>query len=572
MTFHLPPLLRNRWIQQLGLSLAIQATVFASASTPNPGLKYYYPAPEAPVVDVTADIIVYGGTSGGVIAAVQAARQGDSVALVVFGRHVGGMTSGGLTQTDGVDAAVQGGLTREFFDVVGDIGFEPSEAEAAFEAMLEDPLPDGDSDKPIPTYYEQRLASVEKEGTQIVAIRMENGSVFRGRMFIDCTYEGDLMAMAEVPYTSGRESRDEYGESRAGRHSSVEPGERNAIPVDAYKTPGDPDSGLIHGLIEGETEGEVGQADDHVQAYNFRMYTTWKNKLPLWEPEGYDPADFELLYRYHKDGGRTHISVGNDINNHEMFAREVSTDHIGGNRWPDGKGGWISWWEADYATRELIYQSHVNWQLGMLRYVRTDPDYAALVSDPAVSHEQQAAIETAIGKMSALGLPNGEYPETDGWSHELYIREARRMVSDFVTTQAHYDRKETVTDGVGLANYRADAHDSRRFAGPDGEVRVEGDTGGDVHIPWAIPYRALVPPEDNTTNLLVPWCISASHVAFCSMRMEPCFMVLSQSAATAPGLAIAEQTSVQDVDYEALKLKLEADGQILGSAPPVASD
>lgn len=532
-----------------------------SATTPNPGLKYYYPAPEAPVVDVEADIVIYGGTSGGVVAAVQAARQGNSVVLVAFGRHLGGMTSGGLTHTDGVNPKVQGGITREFFDRVGDTGFLPSEAEAAFEAMIQDPIPNAEWDEPIPTFFEQRLESVEKKGTRILAIHMENGSVYRGRMFIDCTYEGDLMALAGVPYTYGRESRDAYGESLAGRQAPVPLGG-----ISAYKTPGDPSSGLIANVIPDEVEGTVGQGDDHVQAYNFRMFTTWTNKQPIFRPEGYDANDFEILYRFHKNGGDASIRrIANDVNNHHLFDRGVATDHIGGNRWPDGQGGYTPWWEADYETRELIFQSHVNWQLGMLWYVRTDPDYAALTSDPSVSPDQQEAIQEAIDRANAFGFPIGEYPETRGWPHELYIREARRMVSDFVTTQDHYDGNISIEDGVGLANYRADAHHSRRFVGADGAVWVEGDTGGHDHAPWAIPYRALTPPAENTTNLLVPWSISASHVAFCSMRMEPCFMVLSQSATTAAGMAITQNIPVQEVNYTDLRMRLIADKQILGS-------
>jgi len=543
------------------------ALAHGAADTPNPGLKYYYPAPEAPVVDVEADVIVYGGTSGGVVAAVQAARQGNSVALVVFGRHVGGLTSGGLTSTDGVNANVQGGLTRLYFDITGNAGFKPSTAEAAFESMLADPLPGADWDEPVPTYYEQRLESVEKDGARILALHMENGSVFRGRMFIDCTYEGDLMAMAGVPYTYGREAQSVYGESLAGRHSSdLLPG------VDPYVVEGDPNSGLIYNLMPDEGEGPVGSGDDHIQAYNFRMYTVLKDHpskmQPLFEPEGYDASMFEMLYRYHKNGGSTNMQTGNDINNHELFNRGVATDHIGGNRWSyDGGETWIPWADADYATRELMYQSHVSWQLGMLWYLQNDPRYAALVNDTSLPQARRDNIAALIAKMQNLGLPLGEYPETGGWSHELYIREARRMVSDFVVTQAHYDRALPVPDSVGLANYRADAHHSRRFVSNSGEVRIEGDTGGNTHTPWQIPYRALVPPEENAENLLVPWAISASHVAFCSMRMEPCFMALSQSAAIAAGLAIDEQSSVQQLDYEELRPLLLGAGQILGDRP-----
>ncbi|GHB92695.1 FAD-dependent oxidoreductase [Cerasicoccus arenae] len=548
------------------LSLAISGSAYGAADTPNPGLQYYYPAPDAPIVDVEADIIVYGGTSGGVTAAVQAARQGNSVALVVFGRHVGGLTSGGLTATDGVDANVQGGITREYFDKTGNTGFKPSKAEAAFEELLADPVPGADWDTPIPTYYEQRLAEVEKDGPRIISLRMENGSVFRGRMFIDCTYEGDLMAMADVPYTFGREAKTQYGESLAGREASVSlPG------VDPYVVPGDSASGLIANILPNETEDTHGQADEHIQAYNFRMYTvqnTDPTKLqPFWQPPTYNADDFEILYRYHRNGGSTSMQVGNDINNHEMFNRGVSTDHIGGNRWTEDGLNYTPWCEASYAIRELIYQSHVGWQLGMLWYIQNDPRYAALATDNSLPAATQTNIANLISKSQQLGLPLGEYPETDGWPHELYVREARRMVSDFVVTQQYYNRELPVVDSVGMANYRADAHHNRRFVSTTGTVRVEGDTGGNITTPWQIPYRALVPPEKTASNLLVPWCLSASHVAFCSIRMEPCLMALSQSATIAAGLAIAKKQSVQQVDYEELRPRLLAAGQILGDRP-----
>ncbi len=432
--------------------MVLCARAFGAAETPNPGLKYYYPAPEAPVVDVEADIIVYGGTSGGVTAAVQAVRQGNTVALVVFGRHVGGLTSGGLTETDGVNASVQGGITREFFNLTGNKGFKPSVAEAAFESLLADPVPGETWDAPIPTYFEQRLDSVEKDGARILALHMENGSVFRGRMFIDCTYEGDLMARAGVSYTYGREAQSVYGESLAGRKASV------ALPgVDPYLVEGDPSSGLIFNLMPDEVEGPVGSGDDHIQAYNFRMYTVENsnpaNRQPLFQPAGYDASMFTILYRYHKSGGSTSMQVGNDINNHELFNRGVATDHIGGNRWSyDGGATWIPWANADYATRELMFQSHVSWQLGMLWYLQNDPDYAALATDPSVPQTTRNNIAALVARMQNLGLPLGEYPETGGWSHELYIRSSRRLVSDFLVTQAQYAGVTHVVASLALAN------------------------------------------------------------------------------------------------------------------------
>lgn len=554
------------------LPASIPASLFAAASTSNPGLKYYYPAPQAPVVDVAADMIVYGGTSGGVVAAVQAARMGKSVALVVFGRHVGGMTSGGLTQTDGVNAAVQGGITREFFNQTGNSGFKPSKAEQEFEKLLADPVPASSWDSPVPTYYEQRLDAVEMAGARIAAIRMENGSVFRGKMFIDCTYEGDLMARAGVSYTYGREARTTYNESLAGRQAA------DSLPnVNAYNVSGSAPSGLIYNLID-EPAGTAGSADTHIQAYNFRMYTVQNsnpaNRQSLYQPSAYNPGDFEILYRFHRNNlnnsvgtAATNMTVGNDINNHEMFDRGCSTDHIGGNRWPDGAGGWIPWCEANYATREIIYQSHVAWQLGMLWYIKTDSRYRALATDPSVASAIRTNIQALLNKVDQLGLPLGEYTETGGWPHELYVREARRMVSDLVVTQAHYGRSIVEPDSVGLANYSADEHHVRRIPSPTGGVLVEGDTGGSTATPWRIPYRALVPKKSECENLLVTWAISASHVAFCSTRMEPCLMVLSQSAATAAALAIDRDEAVQDVPYDLLSLHLIADGQILGDAP-----
>lgn len=552
----------------LGLITAIPTFVCGSAQTPNPGLRYYYPAPEAPVVDVEADVVVYGGTSGGVVAAIQALRMGKTVALVVFRRHLGGMTSGGLTLTDGVDATVQGGITREFFNRTGNTRFLPSAALSAFEAMAAQPIPGDPGAAPVPVYYEQRLAWVEKVGTRLVAMHMENGSVFRGKAFIDCTYEGDLMAAAGVSYTYGRESSAQYGESRAGKRNP-----QNIPGVNAYVEEGNPSSGLIYNLMD-EPQGTTGEGDSHIQAYNFRMFTVRDSdpqaRRPLFPPAEYDPSRFELLYRYHRGGGTTTMRIANDVNNHQFFHKGVASDHIGGNRWPDGEGGWIPWPEADYETREKIFQSHVSWQLGMLWYLRNDARYRALASDPTLSSAIRANIQTLLEAIDELGFPLHEYPETGGWPHELYVREARRMVSDLVVTQAHYDRDIIVDDPVGLANYVADSHHVRRIAGPTGLARSEGDTGGGIVAPWRIPYRALVPRRTECTNLLVPWALSATHVAFGSIRMEPCFMVLSQSAATAACLALDEGLAVQDLPYARLRLHLLADGQILGEVLPTS--
>lgn len=558
---------RTILIAYLAACVARPTNLSGAAATPNPGLHYYYPAPAVPVVDVEADVVIYGGTSGGVVAAVQAARMGKSVALAVFGRHVGGMTSGGLTQTDGVNASVQGGITREFFNATGNSGFKPSKAEQVFEAMLADPIPGVTHDAPVPTYYEQRLASIETRDGRIVALRMENGSVFRGKMFIDCTYEGDLLAGAGVSYTYGRESSATYGETLAGKRPP-----KTTTGANAYLQAGNPASGLIYNLLD-EPVGTGGSGDSYVQAYNFRMYTVQSsnpaNYRPIFQPADYDPSMFEVIYRYHRAGGDTSMTVGNDVNNNEVFGPNgVSTDHIGGNRWPDGQGGWIPWSEADYATRELIYQSHVTWQVGMLWFLKNDIRYRALANDQSLSSTIRSNIQTLLNKADQVGFAPDEYPETDGWPHELYVREGRRMLSDIVVTQAHCERKVVEADSVGLANYMMDSHSCRRVAGSGGVVHFEGGLSQSLPGPWRIPYRAIVPKKSECQNLVVPWAISASHVAFCSMRMEPCFMVLAQSGATAAALAIDEDVAVQDIDYQALRLHLLAGDQILGTEAP----
>ncbi len=541
------------------LLLLLPGILSGAATTPSPGLRYYYPAPEAPVVYVDADIVVYGGTPGGVTAAIQARRMGKSVALVVFGRHVGGMTGSGLTQTDGVNAAVQGGICREFFDVVGNSSFQPATARATFENMLADPVPGASWDAPIPVYYEQRLDWVEKDGARISALHMENGSVFRGKMFIDCSYEGDLMARAGVSYTVGRESQVYYAEPNAGKKNPqvVSPH------VDPYIIPGDPSSGLIWGVND-EPEGELGTGDPYVQGYNFRMYLAGSG--PIWEPMAYDPAMFEVLYRWIRNGADARVPSGNDINNHEFNGGVISSDVVGQNwDWPD----------ADYATREEIFQEHVAWHMGMFWYYKTDPRFAAMATDPTLPSSVRNEVQDLINRAGNVRLPLDQYPDTNGWPHELYIREARRMVSDFVATQVHYERKLVVGDPVALPNYTADSHNVRRIVvdkDTSPKIANAGNTGGSPTTPWRLSYRSMTPPREECTNLLVAWAVSASHVAFASIRMEPTLMVLGQSAATAASLAIDDQVDVQDLAYPKLKMQLLADGQLLGSDPVTAPD
>jgi hypothetical protein len=520
------------------LCIGLLASSFAAATTPSPGLRYYYDAPEAPVVDVDVDVVVYGGTSGGVAAAVQAARMGKSAVLIVFGRHIGGLTSGGLSATDGVSVDVQGGIAREFYDTVGNSGFRPSVAEQAFSDLLADPVPSASWDAPVPVYYEQRLSSVEKTDSRIVALRMENGSVFRGRMFIDCTYEGDLMAMAGVSYTVGRESQNLYGEDLNGIQTPGTGGHNFPTSIDPYVIPGDPESGLLPRI--NTDPGIPGDGDSRIQAYCFRMFLTQTNPLSFPYPQNYNPLQYEVLARLFESGADPLIRFSKDTNNHHLFNGAYFIDYVGGaDGWPEG----------DYATREQIFQAHVTYQKGVMWFLQNDSRI------PSQYHDV----------FQTWGLPQDEYLETGGWTHELYIREGRRMISDYVMTQQNCSYDKVAEDPIGLASYSMDSHHCQMTV-VDGAVRNEGNAQRSPAGAYGIAYRAITPKESECSNLLVPWSLSSSHIAFGSIRMEPTFMVLSQSAATAAALSIDRGEPVQQLPYQVLRPALIADGQLLGSA------
>ncbi|MGN7382915.1 FAD-dependent oxidoreductase [Paenibacillus sp. SAFN-117] len=506
---------------------------------------YYYRAKKnpAPPIHVKADVCIYGGSSAGVAAAVQAARMGMKTALVEFGRHLGGLTSGGLGRTDFGNKAVIGGISREFYREIGrHYGssepdgsgwmFEPSAAERIYLDWVER--------YDIPVYFEQRLDRAELRDGRIVRIVMEDGSTFEAGMFIDATYEGDLMARAGVSYTVGREANSIYRETLNGIHFGS-PNHNFKAWVDPYVVPGKPDSGLIAGVQDLEP-GRQGDGDSCVQAYNFRICLTnvASNRIPFPEPPGYDPDRFELLLRYINagvwDAMRLHVMMQRgktDLNN---FGG-VSTDHIGGNyAWPD----------AGYSEREHLFQDHVNYNLGMLYFLANDERVPAWIR----------------GEVRQWGLPADEFPGSANWPHQLYVREARRMVSDFVMTEHHCRHLAVAEDSVGLAAYGMDSHNCRRIV-IDGRCINEGNVEISPPGPYPISYRSIIPKGEQCQNLLVPVCLSSSHIAYGSIRMEPVFMVLGQSAATAAGVALARSRAVQEVDYTMLREHLLSDGQIL---------
>ena len=500
--------------------------------------------PQPSTADETAfDIVVYGGTSGGVAAAVQAARMGKSVVLIEPGKHLGGLTSGGLGATDIGNKGAIGGISREFYRRLGrHYGqeeawtFEPHVAERTMDQMI--------ADANVPVVRGERLdlrGGVQKDGARIISIRMETGRTFRGRMFIDTTYEGDLMAKAGVSYHVGREANSQYDETLNGVQTERATKHQFKVPVDPYVVPGDPSSGLLPGIHDGGP-GQEGQGDHRVQAYNFRMCLTnvRENQLPFPKPKGYDPLRYELLLRYIQagvfDALGSNLRMPNgktDTNNNGAF----STDNIGMNYdYPDG----------DYATREEIFQEHVTYQQGMMWF---------LANDPRVPEEVRQHV-------SNWGLCKDEFQETGGWSHQMYVREARRMISDYVMTQHNCQGRATAPDSVGLAAYGMDSHNTQRYV-KDGHAINEGDVQVHGFSPYPISYRSIIPKKRECSNLLVPVCVSSTHISYGSIRMEPVFMVLGQSAATAASLAIDARVDVQDVDIPRLQERLTRDRQIL---------
>lgn len=493
-----------------------------------------------------ADVCVFGGTSGGIIAAVQTARLGKSVILLEPGKHLGGLSTGGLGATDIGNKAAIGGLSRQFYKRLGrHYGrdeawtFEPHVAEQTFLDLLKE--------NGVRFLKEQRLTRVQKRNGQIREIRLESGLACRARMYIDATYEGDLMAKAGVAFTIGREANAQYGETLNGIRPQT-PYHQFTVAVDPYVKSGDPASGLLP-FIQPAKAGRAGEGDRAVQAYNYRLCFTTNaaNRLPLAAPAGFDAARYELLARYLEAlvaaGKKPKLADfwhpiwvvpgKTDINNNGGF----STDFIGMN---------YDYPAASYATRERIAKAHENYIRGFIWFLATNPRVP----------------ENIRQEMNAFGPCKDEFPATGGWPYALYVREARRMVSDYVMTEHHCRGQEVAQDPVGLAAYNMDSHNCRRIV-KNGRVENEGDVQVPPMAPYPISYRSIIPKANECGNLLVPVCLSSSHIAYGSIRMEPVFMILGQSAATAAVLAMENQVPVQKLAYETLRARLLADQQIL---------
>ena len=519
----------------------------------------------------TADVIVYGGTSSAVTAAVEVSRMGKSVIIVSPDKHLGGLSSSGLGFTDTGNKSVIGGLAREFYQLIyqyyqdtaswhwqkqseyGNVGqgnpaidgenrtmwiFEPHAAEEAFEKMI--------LQSEVKVYRDEWINRqkdlIKKNGT-ILSFNTLSGKTFRGKVFIDATYEGDLMAAAGVKYIVGRESSDTYNEKWNGVQKGVFHHDHYfKTEIDPYKIPGNPSSGLLP-RISAEIPGDNGTADNKIQAYCFRLCMTKlpENRVQVTKPDGYDSTQYELLGRLAETGWNEYFNkfdpipnLKTDVNNHGPFG----FDNIGKNwDYPD----------ASYERRREIIKEHVLYQKGVLYFIATD----------------RRIPERVRNTMNQWGLARDEFKDNGNWPYSIYIRESRRMSGMYVMTENDVFSRRTVPQSIGMGSYTMDSHNVQRYVTPEGFVQNEGDIGVTPEKPYQIALGSILPKKEDCTNLLVTVCVSSSHIAFGSIRMEPVFMILGQSAGVIASMAIENRKSIHDLSYEKIKAKLESTGQIL---------
>ncbi len=521
------------------------------------------------------DVVIYGGTSGGVIAAVQAKQLGKSVLIVCPDKHLGGLTSSGLGMTDTGNKAVIGGLARDFYHrvwkeyqkpetwrwqkrseykgkgqgTVADDGefktmwvFEPHIAEKVFEDYVRE--------FDIPVVRDRWLDRnrVKKTDSRISTITMLSGDSYSGKIFMDATYEGDLLAAAGVDYHVGREANTVYGEQWNGVQVGVLHHQHHfgglKKKVGPYRIPDDPKSGLLP-KISSEPPGDYGTGDNKVQAYCYRFCATDHpdNRIPFPKPERYDPDEYELLVRIYEAGWDQTFDKFDDAPNRKTDTNNhgpMSTDNIGMN---------YDYPEASYERRREILKEHRNYQQGWLYFVANDPRVPKSVRD----------------EMNRWGLPKDEFLDNGHWPHQIYVREARRMIGHFIMTENELMKRRPTPDSVGMGSYTIDSHNVQRYVTPEGYVQNEGDVGVPIR-PYPIAYGSLVPKKGQADNLYSTICVSSSHIAYGSIRMEPVFMILGQSAAIAAAIAIDDGLAVQDVPYEKLREKLLQAGQVLQHA------
>ncbi len=507
----------------------------------------------ATVVD--ADVVVYGATSGGVSAAVAAARLGKSVALLSLNNHVGGMTASGLGVTDigpGNDTSYVTGISREFYKRVGAvygssnlvIWFEPKVAEGVFWQML--------AEAGVTVYSNKLLATTTMVSNRITQITMEDGTIFRGKQFIDTTYEGDLIAAAGVTFTWGREGTNVYNESLAGIRALG-----GTYSYDPYVVPGNPASGLLP-HVQTNTGGNVGDGDKRLQAYNFRLCLTQNttNKIAITAPTNYSEANYELFKRYvnARAAAQGSVSLSSLIHIQTIIPNGKTDINANGELSTDWVGYNYTWATNTYAAREHIRAAHENYIRGLLYFYQTSTGIP-----PNLNTEAQS-----------WGLAADEFTDNGGWPWQIYVREGRRMVSDYIMTQSNCEARVTAPDGIALARYHIDSHGVQRLVS-GGLSRWEGSIGGTPPYPYPISYRSIVPRSNECQNVFATFALSASHVAFASCRMEPVFMMSSHAAGVAAAFAIDDNVAVQQVSYAKLSAQLRADGQLLTWAAATSS-
>lgn len=493
------------------------------------------------------DVVVYGATPSGIAMAVAASREEVSVAIVDPGHHIGGLVAGGLSSTDKGNPAVIGGISREFFTKVGthygepvEWNFEPHVATEVFRSMLHDAHVATFFDSPI-----EEHGGVQKKDGRILSIRTRNGMEFRASVFADCSYEGELMGLAGVTYTWGREPQTEYGESLAGVRGPQRPDHLFTVHVSPYNA-----AGHLLPEVQPGHPGLIGTGDKKVQAYGFRMCITQKadNKIPFPKPEHYDPARYEILARLveaeMKEKGRAPVlhdmiimsKLKGDKFDVNSFGA-VSTDHIGAS-W-----GFPS---ADAKRRQVIWQDHYNYEAGFFYFLGHSDRIPKSLRD----------------EVNSYGLAKDEFTDTNGWPWQLYIRESRRMVGEYVMRQQDIQQDVTKPDAIGMGSYQSDSHGVERVATTAGWTQNEGE----MYVPtkpYQIPYRMILPKPTETKNLLVPVCFSATHVAYSTLRMEPQYMIIGQAAGVAAAMAIQYHSSIYDISIPMLQQKLRKEHAVL---------
>ena len=528
--------------------------------------------------DFAADIVVYGSSPAAVTAAVKAKAMGLDAVIVSPETHIGGLSVSGLGYTDSGNTSAIGGLAREFYhriyleymkpetwrwqkrdDFKADgqgtkailhedqtmWTFEPHVAEKVFSEWLAENgvlVRRGE--------FLDRDKGVAKRDGRVVAIKTLSGNTYSGRFFIDATYEGDLMAAAGVPYRVGREDCSEFGEKWNGNQVGVLHHKHHFRDwrISAYRRPGDPSSGLC-AEVDASGPGVRGKGDRRVQAYCYRLCMTDdpRNRIPFAKPDGYDPARYELLGRVYAKG------YGETFEKFDRIANRKTDTNNHGPVNADLLGGSYEWPEASYARRAELAKMHRDYQMGLYYFIANDPSVPAAVRE----------------EMSKWGLAKDEFADNGGWPYHIYVREGRRMAGEYVMTEhdclgePRHPAQGRPRGSVGMGSYSIDSHNVRRYVTADGCVQNEGDIEVRPKRPYGIDYGAMLPRREDCLNLLVPVALSATHTAFGSMRMEPVFMILGESAATAAALAAKGGLAVQDVPYAMLRERLLADGQRL---------